>query len=138
MDKVSRLLIALVILVSGLVVAPSGILASKHLAWRIPIKASQTLSDPQVDIENFLFVPNVVLIEAGSTVHWTNGDGVAHTVTSDSGAFDSGALFPGESFELPFDAVGTYPYHCSIHPSMTGQVIVVDEIQRVFLPVVIR
>jgi Cupredoxin-like domain len=62
--------------------------------------------------------------EVGQSVRWTNQDGAAHTVTADDGAFDSGSLAGGKSFSFAFDRVGTYAYHCNIHPGMKGTVTV--------------
>jgi plastocyanin len=57
-------------------------------------------------------------------VTWTNRDTVPHTVTGDSGAWDSGQIQPGATFSHAFDQPGTYAYHCSIHPFMHGMVVV--------------
>jgi plastocyanin len=78
----------------------------------------------QVVIKNFAYNPASMTIEAGDTVTWTNDDGVTHTVTADNGEFDSGDLAPGKTFSFTFATAGTYPYHCSIHASMHGTVVV--------------
>ncbi len=72
------------------------------------------------------FTPNTVTVVLGvnNTVVWTNNDGSPHTVTSNSGAFDSGNLAPGQSYTYTFTAAGTYTYHCTYHPWMTGTVVV--------------
>jgi plastocyanin len=75
-----------------------------------------------VTIVDFAFQPAFVAVSAGSTVSWFNAGGAPHTVTSDTGAFDSGTLGPGGSFSVTFSTPGTYTYHCAIHPSMVGTV----------------
>lgn len=92
--------------------APSGTSAAK------PVVADA------VTIHNFAFGPQIVTVKPGVTVHWTNRDSEAHTVTSDAGAFNSSVLQPGASFSFTFTKPGTYSYHCSIHPFMTGKVVV--------------
>jgi plastocyanin len=77
-----------------------------------------------VTIANFAFQPDSLQIAAGTTVTWTNADSTAHTVTSDTGAFDAGPLAPGASFTQTFDTPGTYAYHCQIHPFMTATIVV--------------
>jgi plastocyanin len=77
-----------------------------------------------VTIHNFAFGPQVVAIKAGTTVHWTNMDTEAHTVTSDTGAFGSPVLQPGAGYSYTFTKPGTYSYHCTIHPFMTAKVVV--------------
>jgi len=77
-----------------------------------------------VSIVDFAFQPGSVEVPVGGSVTWTNNGSATHTVTSDSGAFDSGQLAPGASFSQTFDTAGTFTYHCSIHPQMTGTVIV--------------
>jgi amicyanin len=76
-----------------------------------------------VEIKNFAFEPKTVTIKVGQTVTWTNQDSVTHTVTGDGG-IDSGDLSKGKSYSKTFDTEGTFDYHCSPHPQMTGQVIV--------------
>jgi plastocyanin len=75
-----------------------------------------------VTLQNFAFSPSTVQVSVGGSVTWTNNDSVTHTVTGDG--FDSGQLAPGKSFSKTFAAAGTFNYHCSIHPSMTGVVTV--------------
>jgi Plastocyanin len=76
----------------------------------------------EVSIQNFAFNPQSVTISSGDTVKWTNFDSVSHTVAGAD--FVSDALKNGDSFSHTFTETGTYNYHCSIHPSMTGMVIV--------------
>jgi plastocyanin len=79
-----------------------------------------------VSIVDFAFTPKTITVPVGTTVRWTNNGSAPHTVTSTSSpkAFDSGTLNSGDSFEFTFKTVGQFPYRCSIHPSMTGTVIV--------------
>jgi plastocyanin len=73
----------------------------------------------------FAFDPNSLTIKAGDIVAWTNQTSAPHTVTADNGDFDSGRLRPGAPpFSHTFNATGNNGYHCEIHPSMTGTVIV--------------
>ncbi|PAU49381.1 plastocyanin [Streptomyces albireticuli] len=75
-------------------------------------------------IQDFQFDPPSVTIAVGDTVRWTNNDSATHTSTSDKGVWDSGNLTTGTSFRRTFRTAGTFPYHCAIHPSMTGTVTV--------------
>jgi plastocyanin len=77
-----------------------------------------------VRIADFAFAPDSSDVKVGDSVKWTNGDGTTHTVTADDGAFDSGNLAGGKSFSFTFDQAGTFAYHCKIHQSMTGTVVV--------------
>jgi plastocyanin len=86
--------------------------------------SAQTQDAVAVSIANFAFQPASLQIAAGSTVTWTNADSTAHTVTSDSGAFDSGQLAPGATFNQTFMTPGTFTYHCQIHPFMTATIVV--------------
>ncbi|MBI3677856.1 MAG: cupredoxin domain-containing protein [Proteobacteria bacterium] len=84
-----------------------------------------TASDPNtIVIKNFDFSPMQTTVSVGATVTWQNQDEEPHTVTSDSGAFRSGAIDGGASFTFKFDKPGTYKYVCSIHPKMVGTVVV--------------
>jgi plastocyanin len=75
-------------------------------------------------IKGFSFQPEVLKVKVGAKVTWTNDDTVPHTVTADTNSFASGNLQPGGSFSFTFIRPGTYAYHCSIHPSMHGSVVV--------------
>jgi plastocyanin len=79
-----------------------------------------------VTIVDFAFQPASLEVPAGSTVTWTNSDAATHTVTDDSGAFDSGRLAPGASFSQTLDTAGTFTYHCEIHPQMVGTIVVME------------
>lgn len=79
----------------------------------------------QVRIEDFAFAPANIVVEAGTTVTWTNYDDIGHTVTSDEGdALDSPLLDDGKTFSRTFDTPGEYAYHCTPHPNMKGLVTV--------------
>jgi plastocyanin len=77
-----------------------------------------------VRIADFAFAPDESDVKVGDSVKWTNGDGTTHTVTADDGAFNSGNLAGGKSFSFTFGQAGTFAYHCKIHQSMTGTVVV--------------
>ena len=99
------------------VLAPS----SKSLAAGAPQPAAA-----EVKIDNFSFGPVELKIPAGTTVTWVNHDDIPHTVvsTDDAKTFKSKVLDTDEKFSFTFSKPGTYPYFCSIHPKMTGKVIV--------------
>ena len=78
----------------------------------------------EVKIDNFSFGPQSITVAAGTTVKWTNRDDIPHTVVSNDRIFKSRVLDTDESFSFTFDKPGTYPYFCSIHPKMTGTVVV--------------
>lgn len=80
-------------------------------------------SGATVVAKGFAFSPSSISIKVGESVTWTNEDSAMHAVTGDGG-IDSGNLATGESYTKTFDAAGTYAYKCSIHPSMTGEVVV--------------
>jgi len=81
-----------------------------------------------VTIQNFAFSPASITIKKGTTVTWTNKDSATHTVTeSDSSTGpDSGDLANGKSYSFTYNQTGTFSYHCSIHPNMTGTVKVTE------------
>jgi plastocyanin len=81
-------------------------------------------SSPKVKIDNFSFGPATLTVTAGTTVTWTNRDDIPHTVVSDDKVFKSKVLDTDEKFSYTFTKPGTYSYFCSIHPKMTGKVVV--------------
>jgi len=77
-----------------------------------------------VDIDNFKFGIVSLNIAAGTTVTWTNRDDVPHTVVSLTKVFKSPALDTGDHFSFTFKDAGTFEYYCSMHPRMTGKIVV--------------
>ena len=77
-----------------------------------------------VKIDNFSFGPATLSVTVGTTVTWINRDDIPHTVVSTDKVFKSKVLDTDEKFSYTFTKAGTYPYFCSIHPKMTGQVVV--------------
>jgi plastocyanin len=79
----------------------------------------------EVKIDNFTFAPVTITVPAGTTVSWVNRDDIPHTVVSDDKTtFKSKALDTDDKFSFTFSKPGTYSYFCSIHPKMTGKVVV--------------
>jgi len=80
-----------------------------------------------VNIDSYKFNPNTLTVKKGTTVTWTNNDGATHTVTSNGATGPaSEILASGQTYSYMFDTVGTYAYHCNLHPSMKGTVIVTE------------
>jgi amicyanin len=77
-----------------------------------------------VQIDEFTFAPQQVTVKAGTTVTWINDDDVPHTVASSTKAFKSKTLDTKDKFSFTFTTPGTYEYFCSLHPHMTGAVVV--------------
>ena len=77
-----------------------------------------------VNIDNFVFGPQTLTVPVGATVTWTNKDDIPHTSVSTEGVFKSKVLDTDEKFSYTFTKAGTYPYYCTIHPKMTGKIVV--------------
>jgi len=96
----------------------------------LPATAAPTTSaggGNTVVIKNFAFDPSQLTVKTGTVVKWVNQDGAPHTIVSDTGspaAFSSDSLSSGASYTFTFTQPGTYTYHCSIHPSMKGTIMV--------------
>ena len=78
----------------------------------------------EVVMQGTAFAPGSLTVMAGTKVTWRNNDYMAHTVTSDTGLFDSGSIGTSGSYIYTFSTAGTYSYHCNFHPGMTGTIIV--------------
>ncbi len=78
----------------------------------------------RIVVSDFMFQPTTLIIKAGSTVTWVNMDDEPHTIVSATGLFRSGALDTKDTFSFKFDEPGTYLFVCSIHPRMTGTIVV--------------
>ncbi|MDH3194152.1 MAG: cupredoxin family copper-binding protein [Acidimicrobiia bacterium] len=81
-------------------------------------------SGANVTIDNFVFGPSSLEVSVGTEVTWTNKQGSPHTITADDGLFASDTVAKDGSFSFTFATPGTYPYHCEIHPNMTGTITV--------------
>lgn len=77
-----------------------------------------------VRIDNFSFTPAELKVPVGATITWTNRDDIPHTVVSPDKVFKSKVMDSDEKYSFTFATAGTYTYFCSIHPKMTGRVIV--------------
>lgn len=77
-----------------------------------------------VEIKDLAFNPASITVKAGSKVTWTNNDSATHTVTLDDNSVDSGDVNAGSTFDHAFTTAGTFAYHCKIHSSMHGTVVV--------------
>jgi plastocyanin len=84
----------------------------------------QAATAGEVKIDNFSFGPGTLTVPVGATVTWTNRDDIPHTAVSTDGAFKSKVMDTDEKFSFTFSKPGNYPYFCSIHPKMTGKVVV--------------
>jgi plastocyanin len=78
----------------------------------------------RVEIKDYEFLPATLTVPAGTTVTWTSHDDEPHTVTSSEKVFASPGLDADEAFSYTFSTPGTYTYSCTLHPHMTGTIIV--------------
>ena len=86
--------------------------------------AGTKVSPVIVKIDNFSFTPQTLTIHAGTKVTWINKDDVPHTVRSNDKTLKSGVLDTDDQFSYTFTTAGTNSYFCSVHPHMTGKIIV--------------
>ena len=115
MKKSWLILVAILILAS--------VLVGGFFMWK---RNASTIEPIIVTIKDFSFSPETLVLKTGgapTTVTWDNEDAVIHDVTMDNGLFDKD-INPGESFSYTFTEAGTYDYHCDIHTSMKGKIIV--------------
>jgi plastocyanin len=89
-------------------------------------RSADAAAIPTIPIDNFLFSPKTLTIPLGASVTWINRDGDVHTVAADDTpqTFKSAGLDTDDKFSFTFTKPGTYSYHCSVHPHMTGKIIV--------------
>jgi plastocyanin len=101
-------------------------LAAATAALATAVAAGSVLAaDTEVTIAGFAFDPTTVTIDVGDAVTWTNNDSTAHNATADDGSnCCTQNIAAGESMSITFLVAGTYPYHCTIHQTMHGTVVV--------------
>ena len=90
----------------------------------LPLAPAALAVDHGVDIAGFAFSPQSVTVAVGDTVTWSNADAQNHTATANGGSFDTGTIGGGTSKSVTFSTAGTFAYHCKLHPSMTGTIVV--------------
>jgi plastocyanin len=90
----------------------------------VTANAEPSAATAAVKIDNFVFGPQTLTVPVGTTVTWTNSDDIPHTSVSTEGVFKSKVLDTDEKFSYTFTRSGTYPYYCTIHPKMTGKIVV--------------
>ena len=83
----------------------------------------------KVSMHNIQFNPKTITVDKGTTVEWTNDDSVKHDVTKDTGpgpqfSSGSGNMGNGDTYKVTFDTAGTVKYECTVHPGMTGTIVV--------------
>lgn len=126
---------ALIIL--GIVLLLAGgvyLLTSQPVSNNVPPASSPTTTPPastgspqtyNIDIAGFAFAPSTLNVKVGDVVIWTNSDSVNHRIISDSGTeLQSSSMANGQTYTHTFSTAGTFAYHCSIHPTMKGTIIV--------------
>ena len=94
------------------------------LSSRVTANAKPSAPAAAVKIDNFVFGPQTITVPVGTTVTWTNVDDIPHTAVSTDGVFKSKVMDTDENFSYTFTKTGTYSYYCSVHPKMTGKVVV--------------
>ena len=87
-------------------------------------RAADAGTSTTVTIDNFVFSPMTIEVPRGTTVTWINKDDIPHVVASTSGKFKSRAIDTDGQYTYTFTDPGTYEYYCSVHPKMTGKIVV--------------
>jgi amicyanin len=98
--------------------------ATAPLVAAIILPAGAQTAPVAVGIDNFTFNPQTLTVKAGATVTWTNKDDIPHAIAAVNREFKSKALDTGDAYSFTFTTPGTYAYFCSLHPHMTGTIVV--------------
>jgi len=99
----------------------AGIVVAAAISF--PVISAQP-KNTKLEIDNFAFSPQRIMVKTGTTVTWTNEDDTPHKVASSTKMFTSKALDTNDSFAFTFTTPGVYEYFCSLHPYMTGTIVV--------------
>lgn len=91
-----------------------------------PAPSGEASKSEKVDIVEFTYQPDPVVVQVGGKVIWQNQDAAPHTATADDGSFDTGTIEKGKLGSETFKEAGTFTYFCEIHPTMHGTVEVVE------------
>ena len=114
------------VIAAGLGAATAPLVAPLLSAIILPVSAQNAAQDAPgaVGIDNFTFNPQKLTVKAGTTVTWTNKDDIPHAIAAVSKQFKSKALDTGDAYSFTFTTPGAYEYFCSLHPHMTGTIVV--------------
>jgi len=121
--KGERMKRKLQILLTASVLVALAAIATVH-RMSVAVAAAPPAAPTEVKIDNFTFAPATITVPAGTAVHWVNHDDIPHNVVSDDKSFKSKVMDTNEDFTYTFSKPGTYSYFCSIHPKMTGKIVV--------------
>jgi len=122
--RVSVVVAVAVLTVAGWSAGERSVVAEAQGTPNASVAPSPAPATMEVKIDNFSFGPTTITVAVGTTVTWTNRDDIPHTVVSTAGVFKSKVLDTDEKFSFTFSKVGTFAYFCSVHPKMTGTVVV--------------
>ena len=92
-----------------------------------PAPSGSAAKSEKVEIVEFTYQPDPVVVQVGGKVIWQNQDATPHTATAEDGSFDTGPIAQGKLKSETFKQTGTFPYVCEIHPSMHGTIEVVEK-----------
>lgn len=125
--------LAVLAVVAGVATARTA-LTAQEVANATPPATPDALGSPvatpsaevEIELKDFMFIPDEITVGVGTTITWTNRDPVAHTADAadDPQTFDSGNIAPGQTFQHTFDEPGTIDYICIYHGNMKGTIVV--------------
>ena len=107
---------------TALLLSALGVAALVTTASRAP--SADIARSASIQIDNFHYTPAMLFVASGTTVTWKNDDDSPHSVREKEGKFKSAALDTDDTFSQSFTTPGEYEYFCSIHPYMTGKIVV--------------
>ena len=130
---VGAVLVSILVLVGtvGVIAARAGAFGAGGSPQSTASQETAILGVTHILIHDAVFSPSHIEVALGTTVTWTNRDDIPHGVIISPGViatqdtWQSGPLFPGASFSYTFTSRGTFVYHCSEHPDMSGTVTVI-------------
>jgi len=106
----------------------AAVAAAISISLRAGTAAAADPAPANIEIDNFTFAPQRLIVKAGTTVTWRNRDDIPHAVASSARAFKSKALDTDDTYAFTLTTPGTYEYFCSLHPQMTGTIVVEGQI----------
>jgi len=105
----------------------AAVAAIASLSLRAGKAAAADPAPVDIKIDNFTFAPQRLIVKAGTTVIWRNRDDIPHAIASSIRLFKSKALASDDTYAFTLKTAGTYEYFCSLHPQMTGTIVVEDQ-----------